>query len=186
MEQKASYIMPALTNALIIGTIFTAISLFVTYSTINSEPTGSMFNALMFQQLGLCLIGAIAGVLTVKAHVKTTNESLTLGNGALIGLVSGVLLSVVLFVLSLVWNQIIDPGMVDGLKDYMMTNMEMLMSKSGVSGDALDEILGNVEKGFEEQKTMVGMLKGFLYMIIGLGVVNVISGMITAKVTAKD
>lgn len=186
MENKPSYIVPALTNALIIGAVLSAVSLFVTYSTIGNEPTGSMFNAMSFMQFGLCLIGAVAGVLTVKTYAKTVNESLTLGNGAVIGLVSGTFLAVVMALISWFWNMVIDPSMLDAMKDYMITNMELFLNNSGVTGDALDQALGGIEQGFEEQKTMVGMLKGLLYSIIGLGIVNLISGMITAKVTSKD
>jgi len=75
----------------------------------------------------------------------------------------------------------------DSMKNYMVKNMELFFEKSGaMSGDAVDQVLGDMEKGFDEQKTMMGILKGFGYSIIGLGVVNLISGMITAKITAKD
>jgi hypothetical protein len=187
MEQKPSYIMPALTNAIIVGVGLTVISLIVTYSTIGGEPTGSMFGPLTFMQFGVCLIGSIAGILTVKGYAKMDGVELTLGNGAVIGLVTGLFLAVVITLLSYVWNNMIDPSLMDTMKNYMVNNMEMFFEKSGaMSGDALDQMLGEVEKSFEEQKTMMGILKGFGYSVLGLGIVNLISGMITAKVTAKD
>jgi len=187
MEQKPSFIMPAITNALLVGVGLTVISLVITYSTIGSEPSGSMFGPLTFMQFGICLLGSIAAILTVNGYAKMDGVELTIGNGAVIGLITGLFLAIVTTILSYVWNNMIDPSLMDSMKNYMVKNMELFFEKSGaMSGDAVDQVLGDMEKGFDEQKTMMGILKGFGYSIIGLGVVNLISGMTTAKITAKD
>jgi hypothetical protein len=187
MEQKPSFIMPALINALIVGVGLTVLSLILTYSTIGGEPSGSMFGPLSFLQFGVCLVSAIAGVFAVKGFAKMDGVELTLGKGAIIGLVTALFLAVVTTLLSYVWNQIIDPSLMDSMKDYMVKNMEMFFEKSGsMSAEAIDKILGDMEKGFEDQKTILGILKGFGFSILGYGVVNAISGMITAKIVSKD
>lgn len=186
MEQKPSYIMLAVTNALIVGVVLTIISLVITYSTIGGEPTGSMFGPLSFMQLGSCLLGSIAAIFTVKAYSKMEGVELTLGNGAIIGIVTGIFLALVTTLLSYVWNTMIDPALMDNMKDYMVKNMEIMFEKSGATGDMVDQVLGEMEKGFDEQKTLMGVLKGFGYSVLGLGIVNLISGMITAKITSKD
>lgn len=186
MEQKPSFVMPTLIQSTIVGVVLSFISTIFVYVSISGEPSGSFFQPISFLQLGICLLGAVAGVLSVKAYVKTGVEDLQLGQGALIGLFAGLVSAVVMTLISVLWNFVVDPALVDNMADYMIRNMEMAFANSGMSAEQVDQILGEMEKGFEEQKTFIGILKGLGFSILGLGIINVLSGLITAKAISKD
>ncbi len=186
MEQKPSFVMPTVVQSTIVGVVLSVISTIFVYVSISGEPSGSFFQPISFLQMGICLLGAVAGVLSVKAYVKTGVEDLQLGQGALIGLFAGLVSAVVMTLIGVLWNFVVDPALMDNMADYMIRNMEMAFANSGMGAEQVDQILGEMEKGFEEQKTFVGILKGFGFSVLGLGIINVISGLITAKVVSKD
>ncbi|TNE74411.1 DUF4199 domain-containing protein [bacterium] len=186
MEEKPSYVMPTVIQSTIVALVLSIVSTIFVYISISGEPSGSFFQPVQLMQMGICLISAIGGVLSVKAYLKTGAESITLGQGAVIGLLSAVVMAAVMSLMGAIWNFVIDPSLMDNMANHMMKNMEMAFSNSGMSGAQVDETLAKIEESFAEQKTLIGIIKGFGMSLIGLGIINLLSGLITAKISSKD
>lgn len=184
-NQKPSYLVPTVTNSVIVGAVVTVISLVGLYVAVSGEPTGSMFSASSVLPVISCLVAAIAGVLSVKAYAKMDGAEVTLGNGAVIGIVAGLLTALTTTLISQIWTSFIDPSLMENYANFIVKNMEMAFTNMGMAADQMDTTLGEMEKSFEDAKTMVGILKGFGWSALGFSVVNLISGLITAKVSAK-
>lgn len=185
-NQKPSYLVPTVTNSVIVGAVVTVISLVGLYVAISGEPTGSMFSASSVLPILSCLVAAIAGVLSVKAYANMEGAEVTLGNGAVIGIVAGLITAITSTLISQIWTSFIDPALMDNFANYMIRNMEMVFNNMGMAADQADIALGEMEKSFADQKTMLGVLKGLGWSALGFSVINIISGLITAKISAKD
>lgn len=177
-QQNNSFLSSALLFALIFGVVTTAISLVLGYRTIGSEPTGSFFSPMMLIGIVSCLVGMFAGLMAVRHHVGEFNQPLATGRGAIIGLVTGLLLAVVVAVLSLIWN-IIDPNMNENLMNAMIANVEAMQN---IPDSAKQDMIDSFYTEFQRAKTLAGQLRGLAINGVFLGVLNLINGIIGVKI----
>ena len=92
-----SYWNAVITAGLITGTVLTVIQLITSYMTIaGSSVTGMTI-------IG-CLIASIAGIISNWMYAKGYNLTYPIGKGALLGVFSGIITSIVTFCLSLFWT----------------------------------------------------------------------------------
>src|SRR5699024_11538004 len=79
---------------LIFGLLAFILSLISTYAMINSEPTGSFFSPQQLLGVLVCVVGAFGGMVAIWHYTNEYDTTVTLGRGAVIGLLVGGAVSV--------------------------------------------------------------------------------------------
>ncbi len=179
---KPSYMPHAIRYGAILAVIFTAISYMAMYSTISSPPSGSLFSLGSMVPVFACLIAAFGGLLVVRAYAKETGLPMKAGQGAVIGLVTGVIMSVIAIVIGQIWTQLIDPTMMDRFADATIANFEAVPNLPDEQRNAM---IDGTYTGFQEAKTFMGIVKSSLINLGVLGVLNLITGIIGVAIFAK-
>jgi len=160
---------------LIFGLITFVVGLFFIYQQINSDPSGSMMGMLLgsLSMLAVCLIAACAGLVAVWHFTKEVTSTLKLGQGAIIGFLTGAVIAVVSVVLSEIWSTFIDPDMMKNYADAMIANFEAM--------DMPQSTLDDMAESFEEGDSMFRQL--FLNIPL-YGVMNLLTALIGVKIFA--
>lgn len=168
--------------AIIVGVITFIATLIGGYWQISSEPSGSLIQpAQIFMSVVPCLVGAIAGLIAIWHYTKEQTPHLTLGKGAIIGLLTGVLLAVVTLLLNNVWD-FIDPNYTANLRDSMIANMEAMQMPEEAKQSAIDSIYNQ----FQNQDTFVGQMKNLGIGVLMYGILNLLTGLIGVKVFGEE
>tara|TARA_R100001143_G_C3361295_1_gene136445 strand:+ start:7894 stop:8472 length:579 start_codon:yes stop_codon:yes gene_type:complete len=159
----------------IFGLVTSVVGLFFIYQQINSEPSTSMLGMFMgsLSMLAVCLIAACAGLVAVWHFTKEVTSTLKLGQGAVIGFLTGAVIAVVSVLLSELWATFIDPEMMRNYADSMIANFEAM--------DMPQSTLDDIAESFEEGDSMFRQL----FINIPLyGVLNLITALIGVKIFA--
>ncbi len=163
----------------IFGIIVFALSLVTGYTMINSEPTGSLFSPVqIILWVTVCLVGAFGGMLAIWHYANEYDISIKLGKGALIGLFTGVCLALVTVLLNQLW-QVIDPDMTQKMIDSTIANFEAADLPDAQKQQMIDSTVQSMRN-----QNSIG--KQLLYNLPMYGILNVITGMIGAKVFGKQ
>jgi hypothetical protein len=175
---------PFLSSAIIVGAIFAIIMYGVTlvfsYRMIGSEPSGSLMSPMMYMSFLSCLVGLFAGLFAVRHHVKEYNAPLKPGRGAVIGLTTGVLISLFSTIFGLIWL-LIDPNFTDNLTAAMIAQMESI---PGMPDGALQDTIDGIYTESQRAQTVMGQLRTFAISGAIMGALNAITGIIGVKVFA--
>ncbi|MDX1618360.1 MAG: DUF4199 domain-containing protein [Balneolaceae bacterium] len=162
--------------AVIFSLVTFAMQIITGYIQINSEPSGSLFSPAMFLNIILCLVGAFGGLVAVWHFVREYNVSLKLGKGALIGFLTGTAIVLIGVVLNEVWN-LIDPDYSQQLIDSMIANYEQLDLPDDTRQQMIDQVAQQANPTIGSQ---------LLWGIPSFGILNLLTGMIGAKVFGKE
>ena len=166
-----SYWNAVITAGLITGTILTVIQLTTNYMTIaGSSVTGMAI-------IG-CLIASIAGIISNWMYAKGYDLTYPIGKGALLGVFSGIITSIVTFSLSLFWTKVIDTGMNEAIIEATLKSFE----DQGLSQEEIDM----AQSFIPDPNSLVGLIITFLSALAMYVVINLISGIISAKIFAKE
>ena len=166
-----SYWNAVITAGLITGTILTVIQLTTSYMTIaGSSATGMAI-------IG-CLIASIAGIISNWMYAKGYDLTYPIGKGALLGVFSGIITSIVTFSLSLFWTKVIDTGMNEAIIEATLKSFE----DQGLSQEEIDM----AQSFIPDPNSLVGQIITFLSALAMYVVINLISGIISAKIFAKE
>lgn len=183
MNSNPSYINAAAISGLIFGLIISIISIVMGYMEINSEPSGATFSASAMSGFLVCIIGAFAGLLTLKLYVKEHDIPVKLGQGAVIGLVTGLIVAVVGTIISLVWHFVIDPSFTDRLMEASIANIELMTQ---LPGDMKDDMIDGMYTQFQNMYTTGGILKSLGMSALFSGFMNMLTGILGAKLFAEQ
>ncbi len=166
-----SYWNAVITAGLITGTILTVIQLTTSYMTIaGSSATGMAI-------IG-CLIASIAGIISNWMYAKGYDLTYPIGKGALLGVFSGIITSIVTFSLQLFWTKVIDTGMNEAIIEATLKSFE----DQGLSQEEIDM----AQSFIPDPNSLVGLIITFLSALAMYVVINLISGIISAKIFAKE
>lgn len=179
-EHKDLTLQDYLPSSSIVGVIFGLVTfvvgLFFLYQQINSEPSTSMLGMIMgsVSMMAVCLIAAFGGLVAVWHFTKEVTSTLKLGQGAVIGFLTGAVIAVVSVILSEIWSSFIDPDMMKNYADAMIANFEAM--------DMPQSTLDDIAESFEEGDSMLRQL----FINIPLyGVLNLITALIGVKIFAE-
>lgn len=176
-QTQPSYWNSVIIASLITAIVVTAFSLIGGYMTLGSEPSGSFFSsAQLFSTIG-CLLGALGGIFVNWHYVKENNINYKIGRGALLGLLVGLGATIFSVIISQIWN-VIDPGFQEALIEWNIQNLEAMQMPAEAREQAI--------AGFDDPNSLQNIGLQALFTFIGLGIVNVISGLIGAKVFASE
>lgn len=180
MEQNSqpSYWPSVMVGALIIGLIMSVLGIISQYMTIGSEPTGSSFT--LAQGIGTfaCLFGAIGGFIATRHYAKENEITFPIGKGALIGFMTGVVGVFVSTVIGFIWQFVIDPELDDAVYEWSVRNLEA----QNLPAEQFEMALNLIP----EPGSMSTLVWTIGIGIVALGVLNLISGIIGAKVFASE
>lgn len=164
----------------IVGAIFSFVSfvigLYFGYQQINSEPTGSFISPVMISSGVICLATAFAGMLAVWHYTKEVSPFMKLGQGALVGFLTGAAIVVFSTILNELWL-LIDPEYTDKLIEATIANVEAM----DLPQDASNEMVDSMAQSMGEQSF-------FKQIFIGIpipGLLNMATAMIGVKIFAK-
>ncbi len=128
--------------------------------------------------ISACLVSSIAGVIANHMYAKGFNLTYPIGKGALLGFLAGLVTLIVGTAISLFWTEIIDTGMNEALMQSTIANLET----QGLTQDQIDQALSlSPEPG-----SMNAILLQFVIGFVSLSIINLISGIISAKIFAKE
>ena len=168
-----SYWNAVITAGLITAIVYSIIGLASAYITIGGSAGAG-------HGLGIsaCVVSSIAGVIANRMYAKGFNLTYPIGKGALLGFLAGLVTLIVGTAISLFWTEIIDTGLNDALLQSTIANLET----QGLTQDQIDQVLFfSPEPG-----SMNAILVQFGIGFFSLSIVNVISGIISAKIFAKE
>ena len=177
MQENPSYWNSVIIASLVAGLIVTILSLIGGYMTLGSEPTGSIFNSSQIWNTLGCLIGAIGGFIANWHYTKEYDVTYKIGKGAVIGLLVGVVSTLVILALSQLWN-VIDPSYQQALVDWNIQNFESMQ----MPAEAKEQAIASMENpnSFKNIAIFTGTT------LVSMGILNTISGLIGAKVFASE
>lgn len=176
-NSKPSYWASVGIAGFLFGIVVFVLGLIITYMTINSEPTGSMFSPMQFVGLIVCLIGAFGGMLATWHYAREYEVPFTLGTGALMGLFTGIVVALINILLSQLW-QMIDPNMTQHLIDHMVANIQA----SSMADQQKQQTIDMMAKSLRNRNNIGTQLLWGLPMF---GILNLLTGMIGAKIFSK-
>lgn len=158
----------------IFGVITFAIGLVFGYYQIASEPTGSMFSPMVFSGVVVCLIIAVAGALAVWHFAKEVTPYMKLSQGAVIGFLTGAAIVITSALLNEIWH-LIDPDYTEKLLEAAVANFEAM----DLPADTKDAMIDSTADSIRSGSSLGAQI---LYGIPMYGILNLISGMIGAKI----
>lgn len=168
-------------SIVIAGGIFSLISFVLSllfgYQQINSEPSGAIFSPLMLSGVVICLVTCVAGAVAVWHYTKEVTVYLTLGQGALIGFLTGVVIVIFSIILNELW-MLFDPGYTEKLIEATIANVEAMDMPASTKEDMIDSMAESV-------RSQQSVLQQLFWGIPITGLLNLISGMIGVKIFAE-
>lgn len=163
------------------GIIYFILSIIGGYMTINSEPTGSWFSSQTMMGLVACLVTAFGGMVAVWHYNREFGVTMKLGRGALIGLFTGIAMALVMSLLSQIWTMI-DPTFNEQLMEATIANYEAMDMPQETKQGMIDGIY----QQFQDADTLWGMVRGFLFLSIPTGILNMLTGMLGVAMFARQ
>lgn len=179
MNETPSYWNSVLIASLITAAILTVMGTISQYMTISSEPTGSSFGAAQLVGILVCLIGAIGGILATRHYAKQFDITFTLGKGAVIGLLTGLIAVIFSTILGLLWNYVIDPGLAQAVYDWQIANLE---ANPNLTAEMVEQQIAFIP----EPGSTTAMITQFGIGLVMFGILNLLTGLIGAKVFASE
>lgn len=175
-------VQPSYWNSVIIASLVTALLLTIIsiaggYMTLGDEPTGSLFSKMQLFAMVGCLLGAIGGIIANWHYANEYQITYKIGTGALLGLLVAVGATVFAVIMGQIWN-LIDPSYTQALVDWQSRNIEAMQIPEESKQEALERM--------KDPNSPGNIALQALFSFIGLGIMNVISGLIGAKIFASE
>jgi magnesium-transporting ATPase (P-type) len=166
----------------IVGAIFSLISfvagLFFGYQQINSEPTGSFFSPIMLSGVIVCLVTSLAGLLAVWHFTREVSPKLKLGQGAVIGFLTGAVIVVISVILSELWIMLVDPEYTKKILESTIANIEAMDMPQSAKDDMIDAMAESIEQS-------QSFLRQIFWGVPITGLLNLITALIGVKLFAE-
>jgi hypothetical protein len=168
-------------SVVIVGIIFGVVSfvlgLFFGYRQISSEPTGTIFSPMMISGVVVCLITCLAGAVSVWHYTKEVTQYIKLGQGALVGFLTGAVIVVISVVLNEIW-MLIDPDYTEKLIESAIANVEAMDLPQSTRDDMADAMAESV-------RTSQSVARQLFWGIPVTGLLNMVTGMIATAIFGK-
>lgn len=172
-----SVLIGALTVALITG----GLGILLMYYVAGADPSMTVMVVSGLTLPLTCLFGLVGGIISTRHYAKTFDITFTIGQGALIGLLTGAIAAIFATIISQLW-MLIDPALMENFYDNMIYSMEQI----GMPQAQLNDTIDNMQQTREQQQSIGGIALGLLINAVVLGIVNAITGMIGAKIFASE
>lgn len=175
-SSNTSYWSSVILASVIFGLISFALTIGAGYYTINSQPTGSTLNPSTIVGAITCLFTAFGGMLAVWHYTHEKVDSVTLGKGALIGLLTGTVIGLLsLFLSNVIWP-LIDPSYTNKIIDATIRTMQA----KGMSQEQLQKMSDMMHSGSAMRSI------GYAVNVVIFAFLNMITGMVGARMFSED
>lgn len=163
----------------IVGVIFSLISFVIGlvfgYQQINAEPTGSFLSPMMLSGVVVCLFSSFAGLVAVWHFTREKTPYLKLGQGALIGFLTGAVIVIVSVLLNELWIMIFDPDYTTKIMDATIANIEAMEMPEDAQQDMIDAMADSMATG-------QSFFRQIFWGIPVTGLLNLITALIGVKI----
>ncbi len=176
-DQKKSYWSASVKAGVVFGFVVFLVSTIGSYITIHSEPTGNLLSGTILASLVGCLIAIFGGVLAVKFYINDYGPEMKIGQGAVIGLMTGIVMAVVSQILALIWP-VIDGAFIENLQAALIANIELSQQ---IPDAQKEDMIDGIYAQFQNFYSVGNILQGFLMGVVTYGLLNVLSGLLAAK-----
>lgn len=170
--EKNNFWASVILAGLIFSVIYFAMTIGTGYYVINSQATSSVLGPSSIIGTFACLVAGFGGMLAVWHYVQTYDVTTTLGRGAVIGVLTGVLIGIVSFLLVHLWEYI-DPNYTSRLMDAQIAMMKAKQNMTPQQQQKFADMMHN--------KSMLVELMGAIFTTLGISILNLVTGMIGAK-----
>ncbi len=175
-SNTSSYWSSVILASVIFGLISFALTIGAGYYMINSEPTNTTINPSTIVGAITCLFTAFGGMLAVWHYTREKVDSITLGKGALMGLLTGVIIGLLsLFLSNVIWP-LIDPSYTNKIIDATMRTMQA----RGLSQEQLQKMSDMMHSGSPWKSI------GYAVNVVIFAFLNMITGMVGARMFSED
>ena len=169
-------------SIVLVGAIFSIISfvigLFFGYQEINSEPSGSLISPILISSIVICLVSAFAGILAVWHYTREVSPALKMGQGALIGFLTGAVIVIFSVVLNELWL-FIDPEFTDKVLEATIANIDQMDLPADARDDMIDAMADSV--GGEQS-----IWRQIFLSVPVTGLINLVTALIGVKIFAEQ
>ncbi len=168
-------------SVVIVGVIFSVVSfiigLFLGYRQIAAEPTGSLISPMMISGVVICLVTCVAGAVAVWHYTREVTQYLKLGQGALIGFLTGAVIVVVSVILNEIW-MLVDPDYTEKMIEAVIANVEAMDMPQSARDDMADAMAESV-------RSSQSITQQLFWGIPITGLLNLVTGMIATAIFGK-
>lgn len=171
VEGTPSYWSSVAIAALIFAIVTFALQIILGYMSI-SGTGGMLFSAIT--GFVVCLIGGFGGMVAVWHYANENDLTMNFGKGAIIGLITGVIIILISVILNQLWH-LINP-------DYQQQIIQAAMERFEDSNMA-DEQMAAIKDSIEGQFTIV---KQIIWGIPIYGILNILTGLLGVQLFAKE
>lgn len=180
--EKPSYLPYAIQISAVFAVVMTIVTYASMYQFIGQPPSGKLFSIAQLVPLFSCLVAGFGGMLVVRNHAKITDLPMKAGQGAVMGLVTGAIMTAFLVVIGQLWTQLIDPTLMQRYAEATIANFEAIPNLPQAS---LDTMVDAAYQQSQAATTFMGIVKSSLQSLLALGVINLITGIIGVSIFAK-
>ncbi len=167
----------AIKAGVVFGFVVFLVSTIGGYITIHSEPSGNLFSGTILWSTIGCLVAIFAGVLAVKFFINEYGPEMKIGQGAVIGLVAGIVMAVITQFLTLLWP-LVDPSYIENLQAALIANIEM---SEQIPAAAKEDMVDAIYTQFRDFYSVGTIIQNFSMSAVTYGLLNVLSGLLGAK-----
>lgn len=173
VNEKHSYWTSVILASLIFGVVYFALSIGTGYYVINSNTVGTGVSAASIIGTLVCLVAGFGGMLAVWHYIQLYNVTITIGKGAVIGVITGLFIGIIGYIFVHLWEYV-DPNYTSRLMDIQIAAMKA--KNTNMTPQQQQQIADMMHN-----KSTVMQLVGGAFVTLGLALLNLITGIIGAK-----
>ena len=181
-QPKPSYLREAAIAGLIFAAILFLIEVVTGMMVIYSEPAAGLFVLTLLSGAIGCLLAAFAGMFSTRMYVREHELAMSLGEGAKIGLVTGLIVAAGSTVFDLLWMAI-NPGFQENLMEASIEHIEAITQ---IPEEQKQEMIDAMYADTQHAGSFTSIMTSLFGNVIVLGLLNTLSGTLGAKFFATQ
>ena len=172
LEEK-SYWPSVIIAGVVFGLLSFMLGTFFGYFQINSTSSTAVSS---ISSTLICLFSGIGALLATWHYQKENDTALAIGKGAVIGLLTGLFIGIFSVILSQLWL-LVDPSFTQKMIDHQIA---LINAKPNLSDS-------QKQQAIDMMHNIGGSMKylGYTVNVIGVGILNLLTGMLGAKLFSK-
>src|SRR5690625_964668 len=172
------YLPPAGKAGVISALLTLAVGILLGYQQITADPTESCLRPSMLSGVIIGRVSAFAGMVAVWHFTKEVSPVMKLGQGAVLGFLTGAVIIILSVLLNEIWTGLIDATYTEKIIDATIANIEAMDIPESAKNDAIDGIAQSMEAGNS-------IWSQIFWGIPITGLVNLLTALIGVKIFAK-
>ncbi len=180
-QQKPSFIRQAVTIGLIFAAVLFFLEILTGLMVIYSSPSAGMLVLSMFSGAVGCLVAAFAGMFGTRMYVREFAVPMTFGDGAKLGLVTGLVVAFGNTFLDVLWLTI-NPGFQENLLEASIENIEAMQIPEEQKDQMIDALYTETQDAGSASAIGINLV-GQVFIF---GILNTLTGMLGVRFFATQ